>query len=178
VKNLVPIASDCTTRTKPPLASDTEAPREQGTTTSTPEVEEAPSPSGFVNHEKKHRRCPHIAVARGSGIYPELTFNLQIQPLPPQEARSSTRSAADGPHPQHGPRHPPAHRQPQQTSGRSSCTPSPFFPTTVETTAPRRGREGGTKVHSKVAAAPTTSPRHFIRRRRHQRHRRKLSYLA
>ena len=130
---------------------------ERKTKTSTPKVEGAPSPVGFVNHEKEHE-CPHIAVARGSRTCPKLSLNLQIQHLQSPTARSTARSAIHEPQTPHRLRHLPAHRQPQQASGHSSCKPFPLFPSAQEKTPSWCDQEEETKSTTSSSPRRRTRP--------------------
>ena len=113
-----------------------------------------------MNHEKKHQRCPFIAMACGLGIFPRRTFNLQIQRIRTSPTRSTTGSAFRRSHTEHGHRHPPARRRPTQASSNSSGTASSSPPPALEGTPARRGREEEAKVHNRTAVAQTALPRH------------------
>ena len=90
--------------------------------------------TGFVNRQEEHQRCPHVAVDRGSGNNPKLTFNLRIRILPTTKSWNSTRSACLQPLAQNGTRIQAARRHHQQIDGQHSCRTSPIFPPALEET--------------------------------------------
>ena len=88
----------CNSRLELPLAAD--AVKHDETEKRSPTLPRKREPhrrNGFVNLHKEYQRHPPIAVARGSGIIPELILFLQTWLLPSSKTRSMTRSACRRP---------------------------------------------------------------------------------